>query len=199
MAFLGRNGSIVLNLTAGQSLAVGSFGPGNAKISTGAFINSNLPPVYSIQQQFSGTALYLTYAAATNVLIEAANGCELEYALGSAPSLTLNPFLVTTGIVAHAGGGQALATPLTGNINRVLTVATAADSVLLPIADYVGKPVEVFNQSANAMNVYPQTGDAIGGGAANAAFSVPAGKGADFIVAVTNAGGAGIWNINLSA
>ena len=35
-------------------------------------------------------------------------------------------------IVAHAGGGQANATPLTALMNRVTTVATAADSVALP-------------------------------------------------------------------
>jgi len=199
MPQLGRNGSIVLNLLAGQSLTVGSFGPGNYKISQAAFINSSIPPVYSVQVQSTGGYTYLTYAVATNVLIEAANGCELEYAYGLQPSLTYMPFGAVTNITAKAGGTQALGTPLNAAINRVSVCATAGDSVLLPVADIVGKTVNVFNAGAASMNVFGQVGDAIGGGATNAAFAIPSGKGARFDVVVNNSGGQAFWNVVLSA
>lgn len=99
-----------------------------------------------------------------------------------------------TGITARAGGGQALATPLTATYNRVTTVATAADSVLLPAA-VAGTRVVVFNAAAaNAANVFPATGASINALAANAAFSVPAGRGCEFVCCVD-----GTWNTVLGA
>jgi hypothetical protein len=66
------------------------------------------------------------------------------------------------GIVAHAGGGIPLATQVTYGFNSVDTVATAADSVMLPPAIINGW-VWVFNGGAASMNVYntqvnPQNG-----------------------------------------
>lgn len=92
-------------------------------------------------------------------------------------------------ITARAGGGQALATALTATYNRVTTVATAADSVLLPAA-VAGTRVVVFNAAAaNSMNVFPATGAAINALAANTAFAVAAGRGAEFVCCVD-----GTWN-----
>src|SRR5690348_6895794 len=100
---------------------------------------------------------------------------------------------VLTGITAHAGGGQASATPLTGQVNKVSTVATAADSVLLPVA-VAGHERIVINAGANSMNVYPNTGDAINALSANAAFAMAAGKTGHFYATDT-----GHWHCNLSA
>lgn len=77
---------------------------------------------------------------------------------------TIAPFAVSgnllvspaqTGIVAHAGGGQAAATQLSYEVNNVTVVATAADSVKLP-ATLVsgGLTVIVMNNGANAMQVF---------------------------------------------
>lgn len=97
-------------------------------------------------------------------------------------------------ITAFAGGGQQSATPLTAVINRVTTVATAADSVTLPLA-VAGMSLQISNAAgANSMNVFPNTGDAINALAANAAFAVAAGKTVEFFSAV-----AGIWHTILSA
>lgn len=57
------------------------------------------------------------------------------------------------GIVAHAGGGNANATPLTGWMNTITTVATAADSVMLP-PGYAGMEVIVVNNGANSCQVF---------------------------------------------
>src|SRR6202011_1897052 len=64
-------------------------------------------------------------------------------------------------ITAHAGGTQALGTKLTGILNRVTTVATATDSVLLP-ASGAGLELTVINAATtNSMNVFPATGEII--------------------------------------
>lgn len=98
------------------------------------------------------------------------------------------------GIVAHAGGGQALGTPLSAAINRVVTVATAADSVQLP-PSAPGMQIIVANgAAANSMNVFPATGDAINALAANAAFACAAGKTVEFYCAAS-----GFWHGVLSA
>jgi hypothetical protein len=100
----------------------------------------------------------------------------------------------SNGLTAFAGGGQASATALPSYINRVTTVATAADSVKLPAA-VAGLQITVINAAAaNAMNVFPQTGEVINALAANAALSVAANKSVVFSCAV-----AGTWNSNLTA
>lgn len=97
-------------------------------------------------------------------------------------------------LTAFAGGGQANATALPAQVNRVTTVATAADSVVLPTA-VAGQEITVINAAAaNAMNVFPLSGQSINALSANAAFSVAANKVCVFTCAVN-----GIWNTNLSA
>jgi hypothetical protein len=101
---------------------------------------------------------------------------------------------VAEGLTAKAGGGQSGATALTADINRVTTVATAADSVLLPTSD-PGAEITVINAAAaNSMNVFPQSGDAINALSANAAFAVAAGKTCTFFCTT-----AGVWHTQLSA
>lgn len=100
----------------------------------------------------------------------------------------------TNAITAFAGGGQANAVLLTTTVNRVTTVATAADSVKLPAA-LAGSRVVVFNKAAaNSLNVFPSTGDNINALAANAAYALAATKGAEFYCAVN-----GTWDTILTA
>ncbi len=104
-----------------------------------------------------------------------------------ADTLTINGYIVNslaTGLSAFAGGGQGSATALTKDYNIVATVATAADSVKLPTA-VVGRVVTIKNTAANAMDVYPFSGDAINGGSANASISVPANVAKTFIADTT--------------
>lgn len=63
--------------------------------------------------------------------------------------------------------------------NNVVTTTAASTGVQLPAMN-VGDAVEVANLGANALLVYPLTGGTIQGGAANAGFSVGAGKTAVF-------------------
>lgn len=108
-----------------------------------------------------------------------------------ANGLAINPGAFRTdsyvdSLTAHAGGGQGSATPLTAQINRISVCATAADSVILPSTATVtanppgpqgmgGLEITVINSGAAACSVYPQSGDTINGGSANASISIPAG------------------------
>lgn len=100
-----------------------------------------------------------------------------------------------TGITATAGGGQANAVPLREQgINKVNTVATAADSVRLPQA-IAGKSLDGVNAAAaNAMNLYPDPGSTINALAADAALSIVAGKSFRAVCPED-----GKWYVNLSA
>lgn len=130
----------------------------------------------------------MTLYAATAPGAYYSNGIGTGYA-GQFPTLSY-----TNAITAKAGGGQSASTPLTTVLNRVTTVATAADSVTLPVA-VPGMQITVANAAAtNSMNVFPNTGDAINALAANAAFAVAAGKTATFYTTA-----AGFWHSILSA
>jgi hypothetical protein len=97
-------------------------------------------------------------------------------------------------ITAFAGGGQASATQLAAEINRVTVVATAGDSVKLPAA-VAGRQVTVINaDAADAMDCFPQTGEIINALAANTALSIAANKTVIFSCAV-----AGTWNSVVTA
>ncbi len=88
---------------------------------------------------------------------------------------------LVSGITAHAGGGQASATALTGAVNVLGTVATAGDSVLLPqVPTDARDEIWVLNQGAASANVFPPSGGAINALSANAAYAVAAGAAAVF-------------------
>jgi hypothetical protein len=105
---------------------------------------------------------------------------------------------VKNGVVAHAGGTQAgaigdAAAQIPAMLNRITTVVTAADSVVLPTA-VPGMSITIANGAANSANVFPFTGDAINALGANAAFALAGGKTAAFECMV-----AGQWHAILSA
>jgi hypothetical protein len=109
-----------------------------------------------------------------DVYIEAAPGAWAVDA-GYGSSGQLQTMLSLNGITAHAGGGQASATPLPAMLNRVTTVATIADSVLMPAA-VPGLEIMIVNASANSMNVFPAGTDQINALGASAAFAMAAAK-----------------------
>ena len=86
-------------------------------------------------------------------------------------------------LTATAGGGRPNALPLTAAMNRVTTVATAADSVALPAA-VGGQQLLIVNAAAsNAMQVFAAVGtsDTINGVAAATGISVAAGKALELV------------------
>jgi hypothetical protein len=102
---------------------------------------------------------------------------------------------VYDGLTALAGGGQG-GTPLREGINRVTTVATAADSMNLPSTqNTTGEDLVVINAAAaNSMTVYPATGEKINALSANAGLAIAANKTAVFYIT-----GPGQWHSLLTA
>ena len=85
---------------------------------------------------------------------------------------------VATGL-SGAGATQATATAITA-VTSVFTTVAASQGAILPNGVQIGDELFVRNGGANALAVYPPVGGTINGGAANAAFSVTAAKGAVF-------------------
>lgn len=94
----------------------------------------------------------------------------------------------TSGITAFAGGGQASATLLASDINRVTTVASANDSVKLPVS-VAGAEVIVINDGVENLAIYGNGSDTISNLPSSTYFTLSARtKVARFICAV-----AGNW------
>jgi hypothetical protein len=168
------NGTLIL-------AAINAGGAFNTTISNSTMGQSS---VISIPDPGGATANFLISASAGTQTISTGN---IALTLGYVQLSAVN------GLTALAGGAQA-GTALTRQINRVTTVATAADSVQLPLA-VAGRSVTVINAAAaNAMAVFPQTGEVINALAANSSISVAANKVINFYCAV-----AGTWNSLLTA
>jgi hypothetical protein len=78
-------------------------------------------------------------------------------------------------LTAHAGGGQAAATPLVSAVNLIAVCATAGDSVALPPA-MGGQTMWVANGGAAAAQIFGVGTDTINGVAGSTGISVAAGK-----------------------
>jgi hypothetical protein len=103
-------------------------------------------------------------------------------------SITLTGLLFESSadnITAFAGGGQASATPLTKEVNRITTVATAGDSVMLP-ASAPGLTIILANAAAKPMQVFGAGTDTIDGAAT--AVGVTQMQGSSVIYSCTTAG-----------
>lgn len=74
------------------------------------------------------------------------------------------------GLTAQADGTRANATALVNGLNVVSTVAGAADSVVLPLAE-PGSMVLVANAGASAMQVFARGDDTINGTAGDTGVS----------------------------
>lgn len=104
---------------------------------------------------------------------------------------------VSTGLTAHAGGGQTSALALTSTVNIVTVVGTAADSVKLPAtsANTVGRQIWITNTSATSLQAFGAGTDTINGVATATGVAVAAGKTA---MLVCNAAGTWVGPIALA-
>ncbi|MDE2096238.1 MAG: hypothetical protein KGL39_03265 [Patescibacteria group bacterium] len=89
-------------------------------------------------------------------------------------------------LTAHAGGGQANAVPLKSLVNDVATVASANDSLKLPVCE-AGRVVIMLNNGANAAQVFSDesTGVDIDSTAGSTGVSVASSHVAIFVGAAT--------------
>ena len=113
------------------------------------------------------------------------------------------------GIVAHAGGGQALAYPITAQMSRIDTVVTAGDSVVLPkILLYgvaqannaaQGQLLFIYNNTSNSCAVYSNTNDTLNISGAGVSLSLPAGGTMiAYPIDYNQSTNIGVWNAILS-
>ena len=97
-------------------------------------------------------------------------------------------------LTAHAGGTQAAGLQLTAQWNRITTVGTAADSVVLPVSAPNMDVIVMNAAAANSANVFPASGDTINALGANNAFALAANKAVHFYCVT-----AGQWHAILTA
>lgn len=115
-----------------------------------------------------------------------AGGVEgVRYVEGSGVRI-LASYQLDTGLTAFAGGGQASATGLGSSYNVFTVVATAGDSAVLTSLHPKGTKIFVKNNGANAMDIFPFTGDEIDTLGINVAVSLPAGKAIIFMTTTVN-------------
>jgi hypothetical protein len=96
--------------------------------------------------------------------------------------------------MSATGTTQGTAAPISAMVTRIyVDVATTGvnDGLLLPIGP-PGKEVEVFNLTAQTLQVYPQTGVTINGLAANTPVTILPGASARFVMGPTDATG---WRV----
>ena len=123
------------------------------------------------------------------------SGFRLEEGNALNEALATPQWQTNYGITALAGGARNSSTPkLVLGANTVTTVATAADSVVLPSA-VAGSVVWLRNaDSADAVQVFGNGSDTINGTAGATGISVAAGKSVLFVAATNN-----VWFSLLSA
>lgn len=134
---------------------------------------------------------------ASNICRLVAQAADNEGFSPTIPNLT-NPVIFGKGgpglfptntLTALAGGGQTGATAMFAGVNRVTTVATIGDSVLLPPA-LAGAQCVVCNAALLGMDVFPTVGDIIDPLAANVAIRLFQQTNLTFFCAVK-----GTWNV----
>lgn len=99
----------------------------------------------------------------------------------------------TEGITATAAGTQANSVQLTTSINRITTVATLNDGILLPVSA-PGVSITIINAGANGLKLFAVGTDTINGTAGATGIALAAGK---TLTAYCTAAGA--WHTMLSA
>lgn len=127
-----------------------------------------------------------------------------DAAIGAAATQTLtnktidggsftNSMTIEVVAAVAAGNAQGNATALTGGIQYDVTEADGTKGVILPTA-VAGKEIKVYNNSASALKVYPNTSDDINDGTVNAAVTVAANTWGIFVAV-----DATTWSANYAA
>ncbi len=75
-----------------------------------------------------------------------------------------DPEKIVTGITASTTQTQAGATPLTGKVNEIDTVAITLDAVRMPPAAASTEPVRVINNGAETIQIFPAVDNDLGAG-----------------------------------
>ena len=175
--------------TLGQLLAVDASSHPVWINNPGLLIANNLSDLDSLSDALDNLGLNTTDDVTFNTVIGTVSMTSPSFI-----STALNKDSNANALTAHVGGGQGSALALTKAINRITTVASGGDSVKLPAA-VAGQSVVVINAAAaNAMDVFPVSGEAINALSPDTALSMVANKTVIFFCAVN-----GTWNSVVTA
>lgn len=166
-------GSLLSTTSAAQTEAQTAVSDGQSvfTLSTITYSSGNLS-VYrngAFIRGFSETTNSSITLNATDALA-VKTGDEFVFVADARAGNTTSQLTVLDSVTASATQTQAGATALTKQLNRITTCATTSDAVKLPTATE-GLYVIVRNDGANAVAVWPNTSDAIDGGAVDAVDS----------------------------
>jgi hypothetical protein len=151
-------------------------------------------PVTSLSWSSSAAAQTFTYAPAYTGYFAIGGTSGLADAVSPAFYVSLPPANqlagTTRGHVTHyrtgrtaTGSSQATAFPIADSFAFYEFVFVASGTgTVLPVAQYPAS-VQIVNDGANTLSVYPPPGGTVNGGAANAAYSLAAGSAAVFWLA----------------
>ena len=194
--FVDQDGSKLVTFTNAAAVAVTLPQAGGS----GLFMNG-----WYVDVQNKGTTIVTitpttsTINGASSLALGPGQGCRItsdavaaatgNYQIGlsggsaGTPNSTLTS--ISTGLTAHAGGGQTSALALVSAINVVSTVATGNDSVALPLG-VAGMVVTVINSAAsNSMQVFGAGTDTINAVATATGVAQAAGKTATYYCTTT--------------
>ena len=123
--------------------------------------------------------------AETNQLSMIAGGIEGLRIWGVSGGTLWSPSSSLT-ITAFATGGESGAFAIINPYNVITTAASAGDSVKLPAVFFVNTIIHIKNDGANAVDVFPASGDDLGQGT-DSAESLAAGRNTAYIATTANA------------
>ena len=182
------------SITAPVTPALGGTGTTSAPSAVGQLLIATSGNVYTPSTLTQGTGITIANASGSVTITNAgvtslagtANQITASASTGSVtlstPSTFVAPgtiaatgamFLSYLGSISAAGSTQGTATALTVDENVVTTTGSGQGVVLPTAASPYGRSITIFNRGANALLVYPASGAAIDGAAANAGISVP--------------------------
>ena len=163
--------------------------------SSGQYLQTNGSGVLTWASVPTGTGIS---NGTSNISIPTANG-SVNTSVGGTPNVlvvtstgaNVNGNIIATAYhirsvgtsISAAGTNQGTATAIAKEMNVVSTVVSGA-GVILPVAT-AGMVISITNTSANALLVYPATSAAINTGAANAAYTQPAGATLQYLAPTT--------------
>ena len=177
------------NVTADRAVVSDGLGNMAASATTATQIGYLSTVTSNVQGQIDSKADGAATTAALGLKANDADVVKLTGAQSIAGVKTFSDYLKRSsadGITAFATGGQASATALTKDINRIATCATAGDSVKLPAAT-PGMMVVVLNDGAAIAAIFPSSGETIDAGAANASVLVNPTSGAIYFCTTAGA------------
>lgn len=139
---------------------------------------TGLPISTGVSGLATGVATFLGTPSSANLRTMLTDETGTGVAVFATSPVFSGMFRIPAASVSAAGATQATATAITTGLS-IVTVATAAQGVILPSAATLGNGAIclVYNFTAVSINLYPATGEGLNRAAVNTAVAIAAGAG----------------------